>query len=883
MTLRRRISRLLALFRKSRLDRELDAEVLAHLELAERDAMARGLSPADARRDALRAFGGIEQIKEVHREHRSSLWLEHLVKDARYGVASLKREPLFSAIAISVLALGIGANTAVFSIVDAVLLEPLPFPDPDRIVNVWEAPTPTSTNATTTRTFVELKNRNRTFEALSAESLSTATVNLAGVPTRWNGRYVSADHFAVFGVQPLLGRGFRNDEDVPGADRVVIISHAAWQQAFGGDPSILEREILLDDDPHRVIGVLPPGAFDRNRARPQDDVASFWRLNGFTEQELAGGNHWLAPVGRLKPGVSIDMAREDVRAVRASIDDLMPDWKREWGIAIEPYDARLVGDRLRQSIFLALGAVMMVLLIACANITNLLLTRGATRQREIAVRAALGASRGRIAAQLLTESLVLGAAGGVAGIALASALLQAAVPLLPIAIPYTADITLNTDVLLFAIAAVLVVSALVGVLPAIRLSKQSAASGLQVASRGSTGGDAAVRRAIVAAEVALSLVLICGSVLLVKSLVRLQQVDIGVQAAHLLTMSVDLSRERYPTRPRLTAFYRTVVERLESTPAIDAASVSGGIPLEGMGTEFLLLPGREERLLVTFKRADAGYFRTMGIPVIAGRVFTVNDDAAAPLVTVINEALAARIESFFGVTVAPGSVVKLPLFASGTTRLAEMMVAGIVRNERIQGDLRLEHDPVAYVPIAQAPRLQVKLSARTAGDPAAGVPVIREIVRNLDPMLALADIRTMEQVRERSLSGLKEPAWLMVIFAALSAVLAALGLYGVVAHAVSQKRREIGIRMALGAQANDVVSLVARNVIMTIAAGLAIGIAAAAAVTRLTASLLFEVSTLDPAAFLIGSASMLAVGVIAALIPASRATRVDPTTALRAE
>ena len=883
MTWRRRLSRLLALFRQSRLDRELEDEIAAHIELAERDAMARGLTAAEAGREARRQFGGIEQMKETHRDDRSTVWLENAVKDARYALASLRREPVFAAVAISVLALGIGANTAMFSVVDGVLLKPLPFPDPERIVRVWETPTLTSTNSTTTRNFVEFKQRNRTFEAISAESLSTATVNIAGAPTRLQGRYVSADHFAVFGVQPIVGRTFRADEDQPGADRVLIISHAAWQQSFGGDPGILNREILLDDDPHRIIGVLPPGVFDRDRARPQDDVASFWRLNAFTPDELAAGQHWLNPVGRLKPGVTIEQARDDMRAVRASINDLIPEWKRDWGVAVEPYDARLVGDRLRQAIFLALGAVLMVLLIACANITNLLLARGAARQKEIALRAALGASRGRIAGQLLIESLVIGAAGGAAGIAVAFALLQIALPVLPIAIPYTAEITLNIRVLLFAVAAALAVAALVGVLPAIRLSKGSVSVALHDASRGSSGAHDGVRRTIVAAEVGLSLVLVCGSVLLVKSLTRLQQVDIGVNTTRVLTMSVDLSRERYPTRSHLVTFYTEAVERLESAPAIESASVSGDIPLEGTGGEFLLLPGRDERLNTRFKRADSGYFGTMRIPVIDGRSFTAQDHDQAPPVTIINQALARRIETFYGVKVSAGMLVDLPLLGRGQTRRTPMVVVGIVGNEKIHSDLRVEQDPVAYVPLAQAPRLQVKLLTRTLDDPVAAVPVIRSIIREIDPMLALADIRTMEEVRQRSLSGLKEPAWLIAMFAALSAGLAALGLYGVVSHAVSQRRREIGIRMALGARANDVLALIVRNVMLMIAAGLALGVATAAAVMRVTTTLLFEVSALDPAAFVIAAAVMASIGLVAALIPATRATRVDPTTALRAE
>ena len=882
MTLRRRLARLAALLRRDRHERELDDEIAAHLELAEREARARGLSAEAARREARLAFGGIEQIKETHREDRSTLWLENFVKDCRYGIASLRRDPLFSGIAVAVLAIGIGANTAMFSVVDAVLLKPLPFPDPERIVRLWEAPTATTSNATTTRNFIEFKRRNRTFAALSAESLSTATVSIAGVPTRLNGRYVSADHFEVFGVQPILGRAFRDEEDVPGADRVIIISHAAWQQSFGGDPSVLGREILLDDDPHRIIGVLPPGAFDRDRARPQDDVASFWRLNAFTPEEIAASHHWLNPVGRLKPGITMEQAVEDMRAVRASINDLVPEWKRDWGITLEPYDARLVGDQLRQSMYLALGAVLMVLLIACANITNLLLARGAARQKEIAVRAALGASRGRIATQLLTETLVLAGAGGAAGIALAALLLQAALPLLPIAVPYTADIALNTRVLAFAVIASVLVSAIVGLLPAVRLSNTSAAAGLSI-GRGHSASHDAMRRAIVAAEVAVSLVLICGSVLLVKSLARLQQVDIGVQTSNVITMSIDLSRERYPTRAHLTAFYGELISRLESTAGIESASVSGDIPLEGTGGEFLMMPGGDERLLVKFKRADGGYFKTMGIPVVAGRTFTAGDHAGAPLVTVINDVLARRIEAFFGVTVSPGSIVDLPLLGQGEARRKPMTIAGIVRSERIHEDLRREPDPVAYVPIAQAPRLQVKLSARTLAEPAAAVPLIRDVVRDLDAMLAIADVRTLAEVHQRSLSGLKEPAWLIAIFAALSAILAALGLYGVVAHAVTQRRREIGIRMALGARANDVVSLVVHNILAMVAAGLAAGIAAAAALTRVTSSLLFETSALDPAAFTTAAVVMMAVGLIAALIPAARATRVDPTTALRSE
>ena len=493
-------------------------------------------------------------MRERHRDDRSVRWLENAAADARYGLAGLVRRPAFALVAVSVLALGIGATTAMFSLVDAVLLKPLPFPEPERIVRIWETPTPTTSNSTTTRTFVELQRQSQAFEALSAESASTATVVVNGEPIRLTGRYVSADHFAVFGVQPMIGRGFRRDEDQAGAAKVVLLSHAAWQQHFGGDPGILGRDLRLDNEPHQVIGVLPPGVFDRQRGRPLEEPASFWRLNGFDEGELAASMHWLNPIGRLKPGVTLAQAQQDVLAVRARIADTIPAWKRDWTMTVEPFDRLLVGDRLRQSIYVTLGAVVLLLLIACANITSLLLAQGVSRRHEIAVRAALGAGRGRIAAQLLVETLVLGLLGGVAGVGLAALLVKVGVPLLP-PIPFTAETTLDLRVLAFAALTALTVSALVGVLPALRGTAGSAAAALNTASRGVAGGHDRTRRTIVAAEVAVSVVLICGAFLLTKSLLRLQQVDVGARLDHVITMSLDLSHDRYPDGTALAAFY----------------------------------------------------------------------------------------------------------------------------------------------------------------------------------------------------------------------------------------------------------------------------------------------------------------------------------------
>lgn len=860
-------------------------EIAAHLELAERDAIDRGLDPAAARQAALREFGGIDQMKERHRDDRSVRWIENLVKDIRYGLAGLRREPIFAFVAIGVLALGIGANIAMFSIIDGVLLQPLPFPDPDRVVRMWEK-TPAGVNSTTAQNFLEIKQRLRTFEAFSAEADINATADINGEPMRMAGRIVSAEHFTVFGVAPLMGRTFTADEDHPGTNHVIVLSHAAWRQYFGGDPAILSRDVRLDGVSHRVIGVMPPGVFDRDRRHARMDVVSFWKPLGITPAHIAGGAHWLNPVGRLRPGVTLDQAEQDMLRARAAIDDLIPQWKKDWSVTVEPFDAVLVNDRLRQSLYVAFGAVVLVLLIACANLTNLLLSRGAARQKEIAVRAALGATRIRLVTQLLTESLVLGLMGGLAGVAMAILLIQAAVPLLPVDLPFTADIALNIRVLAFALAIALAVSAIVGVLPASRLSSGPAATALSSVTRGSTGQHDGVRRVIVAAEVAISLVLICGSVLLFKSLLRLQDVEIGANTTNVISASVDISRDAYPTADHAIAFYNQLAEQVGAIPGVSGTALASDVPLEGTGGENLRLPNSDDRRLsVRFKRAGAGYFETLGIPLMRGRTFTAADRLGAPYVTVINEALARDLRLTFGMGDPIGQIVDLPAIEFGTWQSTRerMLIIGIVKNERVRSDLRAREDGIAYVPLAQAPILWSKLAIRTTGASDAMVPAIRDALRQVDLRVALANVRTLDDLRELSLSGLKEPAWLIGAFAALSALLAALGLYGVVAHTVTQQRREIGIRMALGARANDVVSLVVRHIALTMVMGVMAGIGGAMLLTRVTRSLLFDVSALDPTAFAIGASSMIAVGLLAALIPAARATRVDPTTTLRSE
>jgi len=876
------VRRLLALFRSRRLDRELEGEMQAHLELAERDAMAAGLSRDEARLAARRAFGSVERIREEHRDRCSVRWLENLGKDFRYGLLMLRRDPGFAFVAIGVMAIGIGANTAMFSLVDGVLLKPLPYPDPERIVRVMEAPTPSTRNGIATLNFLDWKRLSTSFEALSATRGLSAALTGQGDPARLNGMLVSPDFFDVFGIKPALGRSFRGGEDQSGANQVVVISHATWLSRFAGDPAILNRSILLDGEPHQVIGVLPAGSFDRAQA-------SFWKPLTFAPEQRTRNYHWLGAVGRLKPGVTLNQARQKMLAVSESLASEQPAFKKDWRVALDPFDQGLVGATLRQSILVAFGAVVMVLLIASANIANLMLAKGVARRQEIAVRAALGASRGRLVAQVLTESFVLCLIGATVGVGLAHLLIQASIPLLGDTIPSTSSVVLDLRVLGFAAAAAVCVSLLVGLLPSLQMSSGRLSPALNLATRGSSSREG-MRRTIVVAEVAVSLMLICGAVLIFKSLFKLQNVDTGVRIDNVITMSVDLSLVTYPNSERASQFAEQVAERLQAIPGVERAAVSTDVPLLGVRQgDAVTVPGTEAGIGSRFKRVDPNYFATLDIPILAGRGFTASDRAGAPRVAVVNEALARRLAERFGVAdpaQTVGRVVRLntPMYENrGQSGKAEdVEIVGMIRNERVN-DLETPTPDVVYVSLLQVPRREIKLLVRTITDPALAMPAIREAVRQVDPMLPLGDVRTMTQVKELVLSGRAQPAWIIGAFAGVAALLAALGLYGVLSHAVNQRRREIGIRMALGASTGRVLAHVVRNALAMVLIGLVLGVAGALALTRVMQTLLFEVSALDPLAFAIAAVSMVIVALLAALIPASRAARVDPVTALRNE
>ena len=878
MTARRALAAVLALARGRRLDRELHDEIAAHLELAEQEAIAAGLSPEEARRAARLRFGGIEQMREEHRDRRSFRRVENLVRDFRHGLRSLARDPGFAFVAVGVLALGIGANVAMFSLVDALLLKPLPFPEPERIVRVWEAPRPGATNATSTLDFLDWRRLGTAFETLSAELPISVALTGEGEPLRLGGKAVTAGYFRVFATSARLGRTFLPDEDQPGAAPVAVLSYTAWQNLFGGDPDILSRRLILDEEPHQVVGVLPPGAFDR-------DGAAFWKPLIFQPDQYSRDYHWLTVHGRLGEQASLEQAREQMRGIETALEDVTPAFKRDWKITVEPLESLLVGAGLRRSVYVAFGAVALVLLIACANVANLLLAKGAARTKELTVRAALGAGRGRLAAQLLAESLALAFAGGAAGLALAWALIRGVAPVLWSSVPYAATVQLDWRALAFTAIVALGVALLVGALPALQVNFVNLSRSLSQSSRGSSLGPGGVRRALVVGEVALSLVLVCGAVLLFRSLYNLQQLDPGVRIENVMTMSADLPLRTYPTPESAALFYEAVARRLEAAPGVEQAALASHLPLRWISNgEGLQISGVDEMVNVRFKRVDSNYFELLDVPLIAGRGIAPNDRYGAPGVVVINEALAGRLADVAGWRDPVGQHVRIscPPYAEGTFSIEDFEIVGVIRSERVASPG--SPDPaVAYVALAQAPPPYVKLFVRTRAEPADVMPAVREAVRDVDANLPLGDLATMRQVRQQTLSGASERTWVIGAFAAVAALLAGLGLYGVISYAVTQRRREIGIRMALGARSRDVVSHVLRQALATVAVGLAFGLAGAFAATRVIASLLFEVSTLDPLAVGAACAAMALVGSFAALVPAGRAARVNPVREMRVE
>lgn len=808
-----------------------------------------------------------------------------MFQDLRYGVRMLLKHPGFTAVAVLTLALGIGANSAIFSVVNDVLLKPFSFAEPEQLVVAWER----CLNRGLPRmvvsppNFADWRAQNQSFQDVAAYRPQDFNLIGSGEPERVRGLRVSATMFSMLGVRPALGRDFQPDEDQPGSPAAVVISDGFWQRRFGASPAVIGQSITLGSQNATIIGVMPPG-FDfpppitfRGEARPVK-VELWTQLRYALEQDQRGA-HNLFVLARLKDGISPARAEADLRNVTQRLARDFPDTNNGWDAFLVPLHEQVVGD-VKTALLILPAAVGFVLLIACANVANLLLVRATGRQREMAIRAALGAGRFRLIGQMLIESTLLSLLGGVIGLVLAAWTLKLITALAPQNIYRLDAVSLDSRVVVFTLLVSLLTAVIFGLVPAWQTSRINLVTALKDGSPGASDSAARhhFRNLLVVAEVALALLLLTGAGLLVKSFIRLQTVPTGFQPEHLTALTINLPGASYPDRQQRLAFTERLMPKLAALPMLQSVAFSDNLPLDTgrQGTEFKIegqpvLPGREP--LTNVSIISPGYFQTMGVPLLQGRDFAASDQADAAGVVIINSFLAQR---YFPGQDPVGKRVDMG-FRTGTL-LQIVAVAADERHDTLQADLH----PGMYLPYAQADKwLPLILLLRSSSDPATVASAVREQVRELDAQLPIYDVKTMDQVLYAAVARPRFMTSLLGVFAAVAALLAAVGIYGVMSYTVAQNTREIGIRMALGAAPRDVLRMVVSQGMILTLIGVAVGLAAALALTRVMRSLLFSVSTTDPATFA-GIALLLAgVAFVACYIPARRAAKVDPLVALR--
>jgi predicted permease len=873
--------RVLFLRCRGRFDRELAEEMRFHLEMKIEENVARGMAPEEARRAASRQFGNAALLREESREMWGFTSAETLIRDLRYGARALRKNPGFTAVAVLTLALGVGANTAIFSVVNAVLIRPLPYENSHELVQLWGTMPQSDTSPVSPANFLDWRGQNRVFERTAAYTGQSLNLSGAGEPERIRAARVSADLFELLRARPALGRAFLPEEDQHGGHRVVVLSHALWQRRFGGNPAVVGQTLSLSDQSYEVVGVMPPNfSFPRT-------TTEMWTPIAFSPTERAmRDTNFLSVIARLKPGVTLEQARSEMGVLARGLSGQYPDTNTEVGVKVVSYKEQVVGDA-RLSLLLLLGAVGFILLIACANVANLLLGRAAARRKEMTIRAALGASRGRVIRQLLTESVLLSLAGGGLGLLLAHWGLDLLAALQPTNIPRLAELSIDRRVLLFASALSLLTGVAFGLAPALLASKPELNDALKEGVKGTGGGSGRqrLRSLLIVSEIALSLVLLVGAGLMIKSFWRLMQVDPGFNPENTLTAVVSLPVSRYAETDRQIAFFQQAVERVGNLPGVEAAGVTTDIPLFGGSSTGFDVEGRPpaapgQRPMVEFRSVSPDYFRAMGISLVRGRTFNERDRADAPGVVIVNETLARR---YF-----PGAdPLGKRLGLSKPTDWRE--IVGVARDTRNYG-LDEEVKPEAYMPYTQsAPDYlsgsvsAMVLVARTASDPQGVAAAVKREVQALDSSQPVYNIKTMEQYLAESTGQRRFNMLLLAIFAGVAVLLAAVGLYGVMSYAVVQRTHEIGVRMALGARGRDVLRMIVGQGLLLTLVGVALGLAAAFALTRVIRGMLYEVSSTDPATFIAVTSLLVLVSFLACLVPARRATRVDPLIALRSE
>jgi putative ABC transport system permease protein len=874
-------ARLRGLARSEAIHDEIDEEMRFHIDLTTEENVRRGMPADEARRDAERRFGDLTRLRERGYDVRGGRWLDAFWQDARFGARVLLKRPGFAIMAVVTLALGVGATTAIFSVVDSVLLRPLPYREPDRIVRVWEEVREGRLGETDENVapgnFVDIRDQVGAFEQVALFGLGEANLSSGGAePERLEVVQCSPDLVSLLGVAPLAGRPFLPDETGERGEPAVMLSEGLWKRRFGADPSVVGETVELDGKRHAVVGVLPASV---KFPAPVDLwVASAVPSDMVSERAV----HFLGVAARLAPDATLGQARAELDGLAARLERDYPQTNegRRFGVATAHDFA--VRD-VRPALLLLLAAVGLVLLIACANVANLLLVRTSARQAEIALRSALGAGRWRLARQLLTESLLLALAGGALGVLLAFAGLEALVALGPAELESLGDAAIDTRVLAFTLAVTLATGLVFGLAPALGSLGADVGDALKDGAKGAVG-DAGRRRArsvLVVAEVAVSLVLLVAAGLLARSFVGVMSVEPGFDARGVVTAKLELSRSRYEDNVRVAELYRQLCERVAALPGVRSAGTVNYLPLAGDGaTSWLHVEGRptpadQEPPEVGYRVAGDDYFEALSVPVARGRDFSREDVAEGAPVALVNEELAR--EFFDGDAV--GRRIKLgprPDEAPWTT------VVGVVGSVRHYG-LDARPRPEVYLPHAQDSWRHMAVVARTDGDTAALAGAIEEQVRALDPAEPVFAVRTMDEVIAASVAGRRFGMALLAAFAGLALVLAAVGLYSVVAYSAAQRTHEIGVRMALGARAVDVVAMVLRQGMALALAGVAAGLAAALAASRLLEGMVFGVSATDPTTFVAIAALLAAVALVASYVPARRAARVDPMTALRDE
>jgi predicted permease len=874
---------------------EIVEELAQHLEETYAQAFSRGDSEEEARREALEQLNAPEFAELKHLKRRASRnpltpgmekrtnFFADVRQDLRYGLRMLAKSPAFTGVAVIALALGIGANSAIFSVVNAVLLRPLPFKNPNELVMVWDnaaqqgfpKDTPSPAN------FIDWRQQNGVFTEMAATIPQSFNLTGGGEPERLDGRRVSASLFDLLGVRPLLGRTFVQDEDKPGT-KVVLLSEGLWRRRFGSDPGIIARPVTLSGESYTVIGVLPKAVELPARDNWRDQL---WVPTAFSGKEAAlRGSHYLDVIARLKPGISLKQAEAEMERIAAALARQYPDVNEGRGAVVTLLHEQVVGD-IRPALLVLLGAVAFVLLIACANVANLLLARAAVRQKEIALRLALGASRSRLTRQFLTESMLLSLIGGATGLLFSLGGLNLLRRFIPPDISQVQAIAIDAKVLTFTLAISLLTGLIFGIAPALHAVHSNLNETLKESGRDSAAGTRGnrLRNILVVAEVAVAFLLLIGAGLLINSFMHLRNLNPGFKTDHVLTMKVELSEVKYPDKERRAAFFDELRRRTQNLPGIESVAVGNNLPFTYNGDSLLIAvegipdPPPSQWPDVVLRVISPNYFQTLGIPIVAGRDFTEQDNVQGRLVVVVTEKTARHYW--------PGQnpIGKRLKLGTTTSKQPWWEVVGVAKDVR-QNDFVAEPKMQMYMPYTQVTMFPPNaLVVRTKIDPLSIAAAARNEVWAIDKDQPVSDIRTMDEIVSGAVARQRFSMLLLGIFAALALVLAAVGIYGVMSYSVAQRTHEIGIRIALGARGADVLKMTVKQGLKLVGFGLIIGLAAAFVLTRVMATLLFGISATDPITFTTIALVLLAVAALASYIPALRATKVDPMIALRAQ